>query len=259
MNNDERIQLKIDFLSSIGRPLDPDATILDFGCGSGGKVRVFLEKGFSCFGCDIALREDELSRELIAEERIRQIEAPYRLPYPDDFFDFVFSDQVFEHVQDHAAAFAEIARVMKPDAIAFHVFPPKRILIEPHVHIPLASWFRANWWIRLWTTLGVRGFCAHDVPSGAAAEQIRDYLRQKTNYRPQSEIWQLSQQHFESTTFPTASVLRVHPRLRTTLSRILLKFPGIGWFANRFLTVTLVQTNPRQATQHADSAAGEQS
>ena len=41
-------------------------------------------------------------------------ENPYRIPFDDNTFDIVFSDQVFEHVQDYPTAISEIKRVLKP-------------------------------------------------------------------------------------------------------------------------------------------------
>jgi len=48
------------------------------------------------------------------------------LPYPDDFFDLVFSHEVLEHVPDDRAAVAEAYRVLKPGGHLV-VFVPNRL------------------------------------------------------------------------------------------------------------------------------------
>ena len=43
-----------------------------------------------------------------------------QLPYKDDYFDFVISDQVIEHVEDATKAIQESFRVLKKDGVAIH-------------------------------------------------------------------------------------------------------------------------------------------
>ena len=75
----------------------PGARVLDFGCGSGGTVTELDRLGFDAYGCDISLDSPT--------ERLRLIPQPYRLPFEDEAFDLVVSDQVFEHVMDQRTAF----------------------------------------------------------------------------------------------------------------------------------------------------------
>jgi SAM-dependent methyltransferase len=45
------------------------------------------------------------------------------IPFTDDYFDFVFSSNVLEHIQDYAGFQQEIRRVLKSDGIAIHILP----------------------------------------------------------------------------------------------------------------------------------------
>jgi ubiquinone/menaquinone biosynthesis C-methylase UbiE len=54
---------------------------------------------------------------------------------PDGTFDFVFFDQVFEHVLDQPTAFGEIVRILKLGGVSVHVIPAKWQLIEPHIKV----------------------------------------------------------------------------------------------------------------------------
>ncbi len=72
-------------------------------------------------------------------ERLLAINKDTRvLPFGDNTFDFVVSDEVLEHVQDHAWAFAEIERVMKPGGINLRYFPPNSALLRAisSFHLP---------------------------------------------------------------------------------------------------------------------------
>ena len=104
------------------------------------------------------------------------------MPFPDDYFDFVNTDQVVEHVQNHGAFFKELHRVLKPGAISLHIFPPKFIPIEPHVYVPFAGLIRDGWWLWLWAALGVRKQEQKNMPLKQVVQDNREYLLKKTNY-----------------------------------------------------------------------------
>jgi SAM-dependent methyltransferase len=83
-------------------------------------------------------------------------EASYRIPFPDGHFEFCFSDQVMEHVRDHALVFGEIRRVLKSDAISVHRFPGPNMLMEGHLFLPfpVLCYFKA--YLAMWAILGRR-------------------------------------------------------------------------------------------------------
>src|SRR5436190_21919327 len=125
-------------LERYGYELPHGSRVLDFGSGAGGLVEAYSAAGMDSYGCDI-----EIDRE---SDRQRIIEAdPYRIPYPDDWFDLVVSNQVFEHVQNPEEAFAEITRVLKPGGLSLHMFPGRYRIKEGHTYVPFASILRARW------------------------------------------------------------------------------------------------------------------
>jgi SAM-dependent methyltransferase len=81
-----------------------------------------------------------------------------RIPVPDATFDFVFSDQVFEHVLDQPTAFREIVRILTPGGVSVHVIPAKWQLIEGHIKVPLGGLrpFKRTSWYLPWAALQVR-------------------------------------------------------------------------------------------------------
>src|SRR5947209_2890717 len=111
-------QLHQDILSELGHTLAREARVLDFGCGTGAMVAEYRRRGYEAYGCDPRLEQ--------ASDTMRRSDPDSsEIPFADQSFDFVFSDQVLEHVRDHAGVFAEIKRVMKPGAISLHIFPAR--------------------------------------------------------------------------------------------------------------------------------------
>jgi SAM-dependent methyltransferase len=79
-----------------------------------------------------------------------------RLPYPDNSFDLVLSDQVLEHVFDMRSALLEQARVLKPGGLAIHRMPRRHAIVEPHTRLPLATLNQFRWYLALYALAGRR-------------------------------------------------------------------------------------------------------
>ncbi|MEO6387887.1 MAG: class I SAM-dependent methyltransferase [Croceibacterium sp.] len=146
--------------------IEPGARILDLGCGLGGGVTFLIARGFDAFGADIfeywgnqahlcwhKARQpaDVLARLTLAES------ASYRLPYPGNHFDHVISMQVVEHLDDRAAVFAEVARVLKPDGTSVHLYPDaRRPFMEGHINVPFSALCKNRAYLALAAVLGFR-------------------------------------------------------------------------------------------------------
>lgn len=123
------------------------ARILDVGCGIGTYVRRFQAFSDEVHGVDVdRQRVEEASKEL----RNIRVAPAESLPYPDDFFDLVFLNEVIEHVDDDRATIAEACRVTRPGG-RIVVFAPNRLFpFETHGaylrgryrfgNIPLVNW-----------------------------------------------------------------------------------------------------------------------
>jgi SAM-dependent methyltransferase len=120
-----------------------DGRVLDFGCGAGEVVRLLRSEGIECYGADVFYegagdRGDPLVSPMVENGFVREIGPDGRLPFEDDSFDLIVSDQVFEHVEDLEAVLDELDRVLRPDGRMYHHFPSKEVLREGHIGIPLA-------------------------------------------------------------------------------------------------------------------------
>lgn len=132
--------------------LRPGERVLDLGCGFGRHAYGALRRGADVVACDLGLAE--LKEVLSVWAAMQQAdELPdgvaciatngdaTRLPFPDESFDRAMASEVLEHVPDDAAAFAELARVLKPGgtlAITVPAWLPERICwaLSDEYHAP---------------------------------------------------------------------------------------------------------------------------
>lgn len=106
-----------------------DAAVLDVGCGIGTYVRRFRRYSDDVHGIEVeAVRVAEASAEL------PNIVHAYGedLPYPDDRFDLVFSNEVIEHVDDDRRTAAEMVRVTRPGGHIVAFAPNRLYPFETH-------------------------------------------------------------------------------------------------------------------------------
>ena len=98
-----------------------NSSALEVGCGSGGYALHLAEKvGCRLVGLDInALgvrnaNQLALARGLVAEARFEQCDASKNLPFDDNTFDAVFSNDVLCHLPGRPEVLSEMFRILKP-------------------------------------------------------------------------------------------------------------------------------------------------
>src|SRR6476619_4197492 len=117
--------LNLEVLATLGVDIPKTARILDFGCGNGTMVRALHTLGYvNAEGYDVVNYRGtppDADRDHITAGTLLEL----RLPYEDNTFDLVISDQVFEHVQDQVRAFQELHRITKPGGHGMHIIPAR--------------------------------------------------------------------------------------------------------------------------------------
>jgi SAM-dependent methyltransferase len=92
------------------RQLVPGMRVLDLGAGAGIVKQMDLRgTGVRVHGVDLDPRV--VDNPFLDEAKVGSAE---QIPYPEGAFDLVFCDNVLEHLPDPDAAFAEVARVLRP-------------------------------------------------------------------------------------------------------------------------------------------------
>ena len=188
-----------DYLLTVAREHNVPARprVLDFGCGDAAMVLELRRRGFDAAGTDI----ERFWQRSDSALRVAELD-PYRLPFPDGNFDLVLSNQVLEHVADIDAVFRELRRVMRPGAVAVHLYPsPWRLPVEPHIYVPLGTMLQARLWLALWAWLGVRNEYQRGLPWRDVLQRNIAYCRSSLHYRSPATMRRAALRHFPRVTF----------------------------------------------------------
>ena len=110
-------------------------TLLDIGCGRGEFLNGFINCGVNGYAVDQSSAAERYCPK--AELRTSDIETN-GIPYPDNFFDVVYSKSVIEHFHYPERLIKEMHRVLKPCGIAITLCPAweynYRIYFEDYTH-----------------------------------------------------------------------------------------------------------------------------
>lgn len=101
--------------------IKPDSIVLDLGAGAG-IVSQMNFKGLAKKVCGVDLDPRVVDNPMLDEGRVSDAGG---IPYEDALFDTVFSDNVFEHLDEPLAVYREVARVLKPGGVLLFKTPNK--------------------------------------------------------------------------------------------------------------------------------------
>lgn len=231
--------------------------ILDFGCGSGQMVAVFLRLGFDGYGCDMVAHWSQ--NPPVSEERLSTISlVPYRLPFDESAFDIVVSSSVLEHAQNKEDCFREIHRVLRPGGYALHLYPAKWYLPgEPHIYVPLVNYLWPNcprWWLGFWALIGIR----NEFQQGKRWKEVLDlnhkYCGEGLSYWTNRQYRALSLEVFGNCSWPMHLCVEHSPR---KLARILRRLPFndlVAVLSREFRTSFMVQQKSINGVQRTPAS-----
>lgn len=174
--------------------------ILDYGSGRGATVACLRKLGYEAYGAEIDPVPFNNGKDyfrqigLDHDQLFQLLNEKCETSFPENYFDFVFSEQVFEHVQDLDLVMKELDRVTKPGAVHFHVFPAKYHFIEQHLDMPIIHWLPKNtiryYWALLCVYLGAEPQWKQlkGKKPKEKAKLYSDYSIEKTFYRSIGEL-----------------------------------------------------------------------
>ncbi len=120
-------------LSKLREFLDGMNLVLDAGTGTGRDAANIAEHSSAVvFGVDTSREALEVARREVTHERVEFVHADInRLPFPDEFFDFINCDQVIHHTPDPRVTFENLGRKLKPGGrICCYVYKKKAVIRE---------------------------------------------------------------------------------------------------------------------------------
>lgn len=173
--------------------------LLDFGAGKGDIVNLALESGWDAFGVEYFSAgsgtniRDVLEERGLLGDRVKEYDGQ-ALPFEDNSFDAVTSNQVFEHVPDLDLALREISRVLKPSGNLYFTFPYQDMWREVHSNVFFVHWMtphsRARWcWLYLNRLHGRVRLKRKGKPKGKVwADFFDKWLVENTYYLSFAEI-----------------------------------------------------------------------
>ncbi len=132
-------------------------TVLEVGCGEGGVLIPFIEKGATCVGVDLDPPRIELAEEFLAKE-IAVGKAVFLLKniYDADFvekyrgaFDLIILKDVIEHVPDQEAFVPHLKTFLRPGGQIFFGFPPWMMPFGGHQQTCKTKWASKLPWYHL--------------------------------------------------------------------------------------------------------------
>lgn len=109
------------FRKNILAALDNSHCLLDVGAGAG-IVEQMDFRGKAQRVCGIDLDPRVMDNPFLDEARLA---SGSEIPYPENTFDVVVSDNVLEHLEDPASVFAEVLRVLRPGGVFLFKTPNK--------------------------------------------------------------------------------------------------------------------------------------
>ncbi len=122
--------------------------ILDVGSGKGKILCQMSLLDFEVHGVEINQEYINISLEQATKEGITlavtRAEAE-KLPFPDEYFDFVNCAEVTEHLEDPELVCKEIYRVLNPNGRSYISFHNRFSIYDYHYHLYGINWLPRRW------------------------------------------------------------------------------------------------------------------
>lgn len=113
-------------------PIQSGTNVLEIGCGEGGVLKAFLDKGCICLGVDLSLSKIEHGTTLLANEiaagKMRFIAQDiYETETAESLssrFDLIILKDTIEHIFHQEKIIAHLKTFLKPGGMVFYGYPP---------------------------------------------------------------------------------------------------------------------------------------
>ncbi len=137
-------------------PVKEGIRVLEIGCGEGGNLTPFLEKGCEVIGIDLNKEKVESGQQIFAshpnKERVQLICEDIFKVSPEQIggkFDIVFMKDVIEHIPNQEVFMKDLKCYVKSSGVVFLSFPPWQNPFGGHQQICKNKWLSKMPWIHL--------------------------------------------------------------------------------------------------------------
>lgn len=114
-NQEARRRIRTSEFEAVAGYFAPEQRVLDYGAGSG-----FMSTLMARLGCEVEAVDVDTRPWMYRPVRLYD---GVRLPYPDRYFDVVFTCFALEHLPELPRCLREMARVLKNDGRMIHIVP----------------------------------------------------------------------------------------------------------------------------------------
>ena len=119
----------------------PGKTVMEIGCGEGGNLKPFLDKGCLVIGIDISVSRIEKAHEFLSgHPNYNNLTLIDKDIYDVDFsalppIDLIFLRDTIEHIPDQSRLISFFKSILKPEGKVFIAFPPWHMPFGGHQQI----------------------------------------------------------------------------------------------------------------------------
>lgn len=128
--------------------IQPGLKVLEIGCGEGGVLKPFFDRGCHCVGVDLDQPRIDLALDFLDEEiktgrmlimNKNVYDNDFKQPY-HEFFDLIILKDVIEHIHNQEAFMPFMKTLLKPGGSIFFGFPPWQMPFGGHQQIAQKKW-----------------------------------------------------------------------------------------------------------------------
>jgi SAM-dependent methyltransferase len=166
-------------------PLEPGMKVMEIGCGEGGVLKPFVERGLKCLGVDLAASRIANAVAFQAEAvKTGKLSFKVQDVYEDSFrenyrgnFDWVLLKDTIEHIPEQEKFIPYIKQFLKPGGKIFFGFPPWYMPFGGHQQICQSNFLGRLPYFHLLPKAWYRGILRS---AGEAEPTIRELLEIKS-------------------------------------------------------------------------------
>ena len=143
------------------KTVTPDCHVLEIGCGEGGNLKPFLDKGCHCTGIDLNSEQIQRAKDFFADhphvDQLRLIDSDiYDIDPMEHQYDVIMLRDVIEHIHDQERFMRILPQFLKPHGVVFFAFPPwmmpfgghqqickSKLSKVPYFHLLPMAWYKA--------------------------------------------------------------------------------------------------------------------